>query len=262
LSNGFIPAPAPAAFSLAARLIRYAARNAPPALAERLEEEWLADLTAQPSSFAGLSLALGCCWAARVIERHHRAASAAVSARGSKSQLVGQFRSLSMNSFKWLWTGGAALAITALVICVLLLIPVGLRESVLPLLSRYRAYFADSGQFLGFWFSLLVSWAIMLGTIVLCWRQMPVERSHEGVPSLPEIRARGRFILPALVLCATCGLLFFASARIGSVAMHIPEPGLRMGVSGLAVWMAVTAAGFLICLVILASSRRKRLRSG
>ena len=53
--------------SLAARLVHYAARHAPADLAERLEEEWLADLFAQTGRLARLRFALGCCWARQVI---------------------------------------------------------------------------------------------------------------------------------------------------------------------------------------------------
>jgi TonB family protein len=53
---------------LAQRLVMRAARKAPPALCERLEEEWLADLQSR-SGFARLRLALGCSWATAVITR-------------------------------------------------------------------------------------------------------------------------------------------------------------------------------------------------
>jgi len=52
-------------------LIRYAARTAPVDLAARLEEEWLADLAAQPAAFGRLRFALGCCWATRVIAHEY-----------------------------------------------------------------------------------------------------------------------------------------------------------------------------------------------
>ncbi len=54
---------------LAQRLILRAARKAPAALSERLEEEWLADLQSRSGSLARLRLALGCCWATGVITR-------------------------------------------------------------------------------------------------------------------------------------------------------------------------------------------------
>jgi hypothetical protein len=47
--------------SIAAARVRQAARCAPPPLAARLKEEWLADLAAQPAALARLSFALGCC---------------------------------------------------------------------------------------------------------------------------------------------------------------------------------------------------------
>jgi periplasmic protein TonB len=48
-------------------LIRHAARNAPAALSERLEEEWFADLAARRGALARLRFALGCCWATKLI---------------------------------------------------------------------------------------------------------------------------------------------------------------------------------------------------
>jgi TonB family protein len=68
------------------RLIQRAARNAPPCLSQRLEEEWLADLAARRGQMSRLRLALGCCWATRVITREHLAANvpATASATGNK----------------------------------------------------------------------------------------------------------------------------------------------------------------------------------
>jgi hypothetical protein len=54
---------------LAYRLIRRAARSAPPALAARLEEEWSADLATRAGTFSRLRLAIGCFWATGVITR-------------------------------------------------------------------------------------------------------------------------------------------------------------------------------------------------
>ena len=64
-------------------LIRYAARQAPPSLSARLEEEWLADLTARQGTIARLRFALGCCWATRVIALE--LATAAGAAAGSSA---------------------------------------------------------------------------------------------------------------------------------------------------------------------------------
>jgi TonB family protein len=70
----------------ARRLIQHAARNAPPSLSERLEEEWLADLAARRGSMSRLRLAIGCCWAMRAITYDHCATGvpAASSATGNK----------------------------------------------------------------------------------------------------------------------------------------------------------------------------------
>ena len=55
--------------SASARLIRYAASRMPPGLAERLEEEWIADLCQQDGALSRMRFALGCCWARQVIGR-------------------------------------------------------------------------------------------------------------------------------------------------------------------------------------------------
>ena len=71
--------------ALVRRLIQHAARNAPPSLSQRLEEEWLADLAARHGQMARLRLAIGCCWATRAITREHVAANvpATTSATGN-----------------------------------------------------------------------------------------------------------------------------------------------------------------------------------
>ena len=51
----------------APRLIRLATRNLPQPLADRLEEEWLADLAEQCGGMSRLKFALGCYWAATVV---------------------------------------------------------------------------------------------------------------------------------------------------------------------------------------------------
>jgi TonB family protein len=74
---------------LARNLIRHAARRAPPALTERLGEEWLSDLTGRSGAFSQLRFALGCCWATTVIAREFGApVRAAAAASGSKTAVV------------------------------------------------------------------------------------------------------------------------------------------------------------------------------
>lgn len=70
--------------ALARQLVDCAARNAPPGLAQRLQEEWLADLTARQGAFARIRFGLGCCWATRVIAREFGAAAAGGSASGQQ----------------------------------------------------------------------------------------------------------------------------------------------------------------------------------
>jgi protein TonB len=77
---------------LAQRLVVRAARKAPAALSERLEEEWLADLQSR-SGLARLRLALGCCWATAVITRDVRVPQLAASgASGGHRPLFGEPR--------------------------------------------------------------------------------------------------------------------------------------------------------------------------
>ncbi len=67
---------------LAHRLIRRAARGAPPALAARLEEEWLADLAGRTGTLCRGRLAIGCFWATGVITRDFAVPQIATSGAG------------------------------------------------------------------------------------------------------------------------------------------------------------------------------------
>jgi TonB family protein len=74
---------------VARRLIRHAASKAPPALSERLGEEWLADLGARSGAWSRMRFALGCCWATMVIVHEFGAAvRAAVPAAAGKVAVV------------------------------------------------------------------------------------------------------------------------------------------------------------------------------
>lgn len=66
-----VPVPPPWDKGIAPRLIHLASQGSPPELAARLEEEWLADLSAQASTFKRWQFALGCCWAALMIRHEH-----------------------------------------------------------------------------------------------------------------------------------------------------------------------------------------------
>lgn len=63
--------------TLAAWTLRQAARHAPSALRARLGEEWLADMAERADSAARLRFALGCLWAAVVINMEHAPAPGA-----------------------------------------------------------------------------------------------------------------------------------------------------------------------------------------
>jgi periplasmic protein TonB len=74
-------------------LVQRAARNSPAALADRLEEEWLADLAAQGGALSRLAFAIGCCWAKRVIARDYLASGAPASSAAAEDGtiVVGQY---------------------------------------------------------------------------------------------------------------------------------------------------------------------------
>jgi TonB family protein len=61
--------------AIAHGLIRRAARRAPDSLSERLEEEWLADLSERRGPLARLRFGVGCCWATNVIVRENALAA-------------------------------------------------------------------------------------------------------------------------------------------------------------------------------------------
>ena len=52
-------------------VVQLAARTAPVSLSERLQEEWLADVSARSGGFSRLRFALGCCYAAVAIASDH-----------------------------------------------------------------------------------------------------------------------------------------------------------------------------------------------
>jgi TonB family protein len=70
-------------------LIHHAASRAPESLSQRLEEEWLADLAARPSTMSQLRLAIGCCWATHVIALEHQP----LSVPATSSAVEGKFMS-------------------------------------------------------------------------------------------------------------------------------------------------------------------------
>jgi protein TonB len=85
--------PATTQESFSCSLIRRAARRAPDELAARLEEEWLADLSAHRGKLSRLRFAIGCCWATRVIAHDYLAGAvtgaATAAAAGDKTLALG-----------------------------------------------------------------------------------------------------------------------------------------------------------------------------
>ena len=74
--------------TLAAMLVRRAARAAPSSLSARLEEEWLADLHERTSGPSRLGFALGCFWASAAIGRNPLVVSVASAAHGNAATLI------------------------------------------------------------------------------------------------------------------------------------------------------------------------------
>jgi TonB family protein len=69
-------------------LVQHAARNAPPSLSERLEEEWLADLATRHGRMAQLRFGVGCCWATRVIAHEFGGIGAPVAAAATAQKVM------------------------------------------------------------------------------------------------------------------------------------------------------------------------------
>ena len=79
-------------------LVQHAARNAPPSLSERLEEEWLADLATRHGRMAQLRFGVGCCWATRVIAHEFGVAEAPVAAAATGQKAVTAYAPLQYDS--------------------------------------------------------------------------------------------------------------------------------------------------------------------
>jgi TonB family protein len=85
--------------SLARYLVGCAARKAPPGLAERLEEEWLADLMVRQGAFSRIRFGLGCCWATRVIAREFGVAAAAAGSSATGNSLLVGYGGYNLSGF-------------------------------------------------------------------------------------------------------------------------------------------------------------------
>jgi TonB family protein len=68
---------------IARSLVQHAARRAPESLAERLEEEWLADFAERKSRLARLRFGIGCVWATNVIAHEYLEPKVAAATAGS-----------------------------------------------------------------------------------------------------------------------------------------------------------------------------------
>jgi TonB family protein len=80
-------------------LIHHAACRAPASLSQRLEEEWLADLAARPSTMSRLSFAIGCCWATQVIALEYQPSSVPVTSAVVEGKLMRAYAQLHFGHF-------------------------------------------------------------------------------------------------------------------------------------------------------------------
>jgi TonB family protein len=69
-------------------LVQQAALSAPPSLAERLEEEWLADFEARRGPLSQLRFALGCCWATKIIARDFATSNVAATSAATGQKVM------------------------------------------------------------------------------------------------------------------------------------------------------------------------------
>jgi TonB family protein len=81
-------------------LIHHAARHAPDSLAERLEEEWLADLETRTSGVSRLRFAIGCWWATQVIAWEHQPSRVAASSTVGPALIASADQNFSFISLK------------------------------------------------------------------------------------------------------------------------------------------------------------------
>jgi len=70
---------------IARSLVQHAARRAPASLAQRLEEEWLADFAERRGQLARLRFGVGCVWATQVITHEYLAPKVAAASAGGGS---------------------------------------------------------------------------------------------------------------------------------------------------------------------------------
>jgi TonB family protein len=80
-------------------LIQHAAARAPQSLCQRLEEEWLADLSARSSAMSRLRFAIGCCWATQVIALEYQPLSVPASSAAVAGKHMGAFTRPGLGNF-------------------------------------------------------------------------------------------------------------------------------------------------------------------
>ena len=73
-------------------LVQHAARRAPASLAERLEEEWLADFEERKSGLARLRFGVGCAWATRVIAHEYLEPKVATASANGATAATSHYR--------------------------------------------------------------------------------------------------------------------------------------------------------------------------
>jgi len=171
---------------IACWLVRHAAHHSPSDLASRLEEEWLADLSARRGVASRLRFGLGCWWAGRIIAHEHGAACAAPVSAASGHRLL--LLNVHLDPSRWSRT-------TAVVIAVICIHAVLVYAFVTGLAQRVVAFIPTA----------------LDGGII------DVTRPHEPPPPLPPPRfAQPRVDVPAPVLTV--------NVQDAPTAIHVVSP--------------------------------------
>jgi hypothetical protein len=116
---------------IASWLVRHAAHHSPPELASRLEEEWLADLSARRGLTSRLRFGFGCCWARRIIAHEHGAACAAPAGAAAGHRLL----LVHLDPSRWSRTTAVVIAVICIHVVLFYAFATGLAQRVVAIMS-------------------------------------------------------------------------------------------------------------------------------
>ncbi|HYK25174.1 MAG TPA: energy transducer TonB [Steroidobacteraceae bacterium] len=118
---------------IACWLVRHAAHHSPSDLASRLEEEWLADLSARRGVASRLRFGLGCWWAGRIIAHEHGAACAAPVSAASGHRLL--LLNVHLDPSRWSRTTAVVIAVICIHAVLVYAFVTGLAQRVVAIMS-------------------------------------------------------------------------------------------------------------------------------